>query len=521
MKQKILIYITLTLIFGLALGLNANAQPSPTSMVINYDLTKVDRDLKPGDSGTLIAVIQNTGGLPAKEVKASILYTSGLSASDTWYLGTINPGQSVTVTTRISVPDNTKAGTYLLTLKIDYEAESYDSRGILKTEEEESQWKIPIQVYGDANFQVTVEKTDFYKDIASEFIIKGSSKGEMRNVYAELYSTPILESTSGSVDVSSISSTGTASATATGSNCASVIGSEKVYLGNLDANQNFILNYTIKPNTVGICSISINFDYNSAAGGIASEYIRVGLSVMEPDVDLKILDVGFGTPSPGDAIDLKIKIKNVGAVSAESVTATLDLNDPFVPVQTSELYIENINAGEEKEISFKISINPDAEIKAYKIPLKINYKIGGVEYKDNKSIGVDIAGSVNLEVINVEIVRDKLRIEVANTGTRTANSVKATLTSGDLTKISYKDKLIPTKQTTFSFDVPREKTGKLVLEYTGSGNTRVSISEDIPIPSNSLLSTSQENSSTGFPLWAIAVIVIILAAVIYKFRKQF
>jgi len=75
MKQKILIYIVLTLISGLILGLNSGAQiSSPTSIVVNYDLTKIDRDLKPGDSGTLIVIIQNTGGLPAKEVEASILY---------------------------------------------------------------------------------------------------------------------------------------------------------------------------------------------------------------------------------------------------------------------------------------------------------------------------------------------------------------------------------------------------------------------------------------------------------------
>jgi len=73
-KQKILISIALILIIGLALGLNAGAAASPTALVVNYDMTKVDKDLKPGGSGTLIIVIQNTGGLPAKDVEASISY---------------------------------------------------------------------------------------------------------------------------------------------------------------------------------------------------------------------------------------------------------------------------------------------------------------------------------------------------------------------------------------------------------------------------------------------------------------
>ena len=494
MKQKILIYIVLILISGLILGLNACAQiSSPTSLVVNYDLTKIDRDLKPGDSGTLIIVIQNTGGLPAKDVEASISYPpQGISASVKSNLGTINPGASVTVRTLVTISDNVKPDTYLLSLKLSFTSESYNYAGMLKDEDVTSEWQIPVTVYGTPNFQLSVEKTEFYKDIASNLIIKGVAKGDLRNLDSRL-----------------------------SGDCVTVIGSEKKYVGDLEANRNFILNYTIKPNTAGTCSIDVSLNYFDNSGKSSSEATRIGLSVLEPDADIKILDVSFGTPSPGDVIELKIKVKNVGVIPAEGMTASLDLSSPFVPVRTSELYAGPIGENEEKEIIFLISVNPEAEIKAYKILLAIDYKIGGVEYSEKKDIGVDISGRVNLEVISVAIERDKLRIEVANTGTRTANAVKATLTAGDLTKISYKDKLSPTKQTTFSFDVPKEKTGKLVLEYTGSGNTRVSISEDIPIPSGGLLSTSSDTQSTGFPLWAAAAIVIILAVVIYKFRKQF
>ena len=491
MKQKILIYIMLISILGLTLGLNANAQ-TPTSLVLNYDLTKVDKDLKPGDSGTLIAVIQNTGGLPAKDVKVSILYSSGVSASDTWHLGTINPGQSVTVTTRVNAPANLKSGTYLLTLNIEYKAEMYNSRSKLEINDEESTWKIPIQVYSDANFQIQLGKTEFYKDISSNLVITGIAKGEVRNLNAELKG-----------------------------DCLTIIGSGKEYVGNLGANQNFILNYTIKPNTAGTCSIDISLNYLDNSGKSASETTQIGLSIMEPDVDLKIMDVDFGTASPGDVIELKIKIKNVGVVSAKSVTASLNLDSPFVPVQTSELYIEDLKNGLEKEIQFSISINPDAEIKAYKIPLEIKYKIGGVEYIDNKNIGIAVSGTVNLEIITVEIVRDKLRIEVANTGTRTANAVKASLILDNLTKISYKDKLSQNKQTTFNFDIPKANQGKLILEYTGANNKRVTISEEITVPSNKLSQNNSDTGGSGSTLWVVAVIVIILAVVIYKFRKQF
>ncbi|PKP54637.1 MAG: hypothetical protein CVT90_00285, partial [Candidatus Altiarchaeales archaeon HGW-Altiarchaeales-3] len=128
---------------------------------------------------------------------------------------------------------------------------------------------------------------------------------------------------------------------------------------------------------------------------------------------------------------------------------------------------------------------------------------------------------VNLEIITVEIVRDKLRIEVANTGTRTANAVKASLILDNLTKISYKDKLSQNKQTTFNFDIPKANQGKLILEYTGANNKRVTISEEITVPSNKLSQNNSDTGGSGSTLWVVAVIVIILAVVIYKFRKQF
>jgi len=465
---------------------------NPGTLIVDYDLTKATTDLHPGDRGTLIIVIKNIGNFDVENIKIWIPYSKSVTADAYWTIGTINPGQSTTLKTTVRVSEDAYIGTHTVTLNMEYKYYWYDSMMRLKVNTIEPNWLLMIPVKSNPQFTVVPQKTTYYSGIEDTLSFRGDSKDSVRDLTVKI--------TSG---------------------CANIIGSSQKYIGNLNKNENFTFNYKIKPGNEKTCNVDVSLNYLDSAGNSTTKTINFGLNIIEPDVDLKILDISFGTPSPGDTIDLKIKVKNVGTATAESVTAMLDLNDPFVPVQTSELYIENINAGEEKEMQFLISINPDAEIKAYKIPLKINYKIGGVEYKDNKSIGVDIAGSVNLEVINVEIVRDKLRIEVANTGTRTANAVKATLTSGDLTKISYKDKLIPTKQTTFSFDVPREKTGKLVLEYTGSGNTRVSISENIPIPSNSLLSTSSETSPTGFPLWAIAAIVVIFAAVIYIFRKHF
>ena len=415
MKQKTLIWGVISIL--LISGLNASAQlPSPTSLVVNYDLTSVDKNLKAGDSGTIIVVIQNTGGLPAKEVKASILYTSGVSASDSWNLGTINPGQSVTVTTKINVADTVKAGTYLLPLNLDYKSERYDYTGKLKTEDADSEWKISIRVYGEASFQFSITEKEFYKDVSSELIINGVAKGEVRNLNAEI-----------------------------SGNCASIIGSEKIYIGNLKPNQNFVLNYAIKPNAVGTCTMSVNLDYDDPSGNSETETESFGLDIKRSNVDIKVSDISYPLLNPGDTADITLALENLGSADASDATvilgltmediskipaeliAQMALDYPFVVVGSSEKYIKNFAGGKSKDVSFKIRINNDAKTKAYEIPLKIKYfDSAGTEHEITKTVGIEVRGKPEIEVRikESEITKSKnigkISVEVLNKGSSDA-----------------------------------------------------------------------------------------------------
>lgn len=414
MKQKILIY---GLILTLLIGFNVGAQQAPTSLVVNYDLTMLDKDLKPGDSGTLIIVIQNTGGLPAKEVKATLSHPPpGFSAFISSNLGTINPGASVTVKTRVTVSEEVKAGTYMLSMTLDYKSERYDSTGKLKTEDADSDWQIPVRVYGEANFQISAADKDFYEDVTDDLVLKGSVKQGVRNVYAEI-----------------------------SGNCASVIGAEKIYLGNLDRNENFVLNYTIKPNTPGICSMSVNFDYDDTSGSSSSETESFGLDIKRSNVDVKVMDVKYPLLNPGDTADIIFTLENVGSAEASDVTIILGLSMediskipqgllaqmaaeyPFVVVGSSEKYIKNFRGGETKEATFSVRINKDAKTKAYEIPLKIKYyDSAGMEHEISKTVGVEVRGKpeIVIRINEAEITKNKnigkINVEIVNKGSSDA-----------------------------------------------------------------------------------------------------
>ena len=473
----------------------ANAQ-APTQLVVNYDLGQIP-DFHPGDVGTAIIVIQNNGGHEAREVKAWIPETGQVSGGGTWNLGTMSPGQSVTLKTTLRVDENAYMGAHTITLFLDYKSYWRDDDNRLDSKNEKTNWVIPIDVIALPNFQIEAEKIKFYEDTLSDLILTGRIEDGVRDLSATV-----------------------------SSECVTILNSAKQYIGDIDPDQEFNLEYQILPESAGTCNVDVSFNFIYKSGSTADETIKIGLIIQESDVDFKIIDVNYPQTSPGDTIEFDIEIKNIGSVDAEDVAFSLDLEEPFIPVQTTEKYVGLFKSDETKSVGFSISIAPDAETKAYKIPLIINYRTGGTIQNTTKEIGVDVTGKVQLEVIDTEISRGKLRIEVANIGSRDANAVRATLrsiTSNGTTakeEVAYKDYIKPNKQTTFSFDVPG-KEAELVLEYTGLNNKRIEVVEAINIPKGT---TSQEEESTeggGFPWWIVPIIIIIIAAVIYKYRKEF
>ena len=559
MNQKNLIYsgaIILLLILGFGLTVSAQME-TPTALSLNYELTKVDKPLKAGSSGTLIVVIQNTGGLPAEEVRASILSTAGgVSASDTWNLGTINPGQLITLTTKISVANNVNPGTYIIPLKLDFRSKRYDSTVMgIKTTDEKSEWKIIVKVSGEANFQVTAEKQEFYKDVTSDLVLKGGVKQKISNVYAILYPTHILALTSG---VASVSSTGEAasgaSATSTASNCASIIGSEKVYLGNLEANQNFVLNYTIKPNTLGICSMSVSFDYDDASGSSETETETFGLEIKISNTDIKVSDIKYPLLNPGDTAGITFVLENVGSAGASDVTVTLGLSMedmskipsnlltqmtseyPFVVVGSSEKYIKNFEGGEKKEVSFSVKINKDAKAKAYEIPLKIKYfDSAGAGHEISKIVGIEIRSKPEIELMikGSEITKNKnigkISVELINKGSSDAQFLNLKIMPTDqYSVISANEEYIGTLESDDSenvdFNIKINDTNvdavpiSLSIEYKDNYNDeyKKDLKVDLGIPSDSDLG----NGGITFTTIIIVLIVLVVIYLVYKKIKK-
>lgn len=370
MKNKRIYNGLILLLMGFILAGTAAAQSvalTPTNPVLDYDLTYVDGNLKPGDSGVLQVVISNTGLQPAEDVRVYIPGTADVSVDKKWEIGRIEAWGSKTMSTTIRVSDKAYIGLHTLQVRITYDG--FDAEGKRKNDQL-SVWELPLRVYGSANFQVNVVDKKFYKDITEALVFSGSIKDSARDVSATLSST-----------------------------CASITGSAKSYLGDLSTGEEFELTYYVQPTELGVCSLSLLMEYSDVSGNDLTETLSVGIDVQRYSVDFKVTDVSYESMAPGTTVSLSMQVSNMGGAAADDVSVTLDVSDPFTVIKSSEKYIGDIKSRETKNIEFEIMVDADADIKAYKLPLTIGYfDPAGVKQEAGKEIGVQVTGKPEIKV---------------------------------------------------------------------------------------------------------------------------
>ncbi|OYT54841.1 MAG: hypothetical protein B6U72_01125 [Candidatus Altiarchaeales archaeon ex4484_2] len=525
----------------------ASGSSNPTNVVVDFDSTQMDSSLKPGESGILNLVVENTGEYNARNVEVWIHSTARVNVNKKFYLGNLKSGESKTLPVWIKVDDDVANG--LTGIKVDIDYHGSDSEGD-PVYNQKTTWEIPVTVSGEPLFQVTPTETTLYKDSLNELVFEVVGLSDVEGMIAELSSS-----------------------------CLSVVGSSRRYVGDVDADTIFTLSYDVKPSDSGICDASLSLSYLDGSGDRVSDNLSIGLMVDEAGVDFKITKISYESMGPGDRVPVNISLKNIGSIPAEDVSLTLSLSDPFTPADTSERYLGVVEAGGEVNAVFRVAVGLDAEMKVYGTPLTLDYKLGGTSYSVEKNVGLDVSGEVMLEVIKVEAGTGSVKIEVANVGTRAAEGVKAILVTGigatvsdsdsatetgrgdnrmpggfnrmlfgpgDVTSsketsqarvisnktqvqrfIEYKADIDATKQTTFSFDASLSGPATLILEYNGPGNERVTQVEKVTVGGatgglNTFLSSrTQKTGNGGLDLTTTAFYVVSAVIVLFAGYKGY
>jgi hypothetical protein len=538
MKMKIRIPVLMVLLFVLSNTVSCQSSSStelvPTNVVVDFDSTTMDSSLSAGDSGIMNLVIENNGGRRGENIEVYLPSTGVVSIDKRFYIGKLEAGESKTFPVLVRVKNDAVTGLSAVNVRIKFDGFNYAGMDISN---QLTTWNVPFRVYGKPSFQITPAETTYFKDTLGELVLEGMVLDPVKNLEATLSSS-----------------------------CITVIGSSRRYLGAIGAGKSFKINYPIKPTAAGACSASLLLQYTDESGSSATDNVTLGLNIDDAGIDFKIINISYEPTGPGETVSMLIGLKNVGKADSKDTTLSLSLSEPFVPVDTSEKYLGTVSAGQYVETQFDISVSWDAEIKAYAIPMTIFYKVGGMTYNVSKSIGIDVGGSIILEIMNIDTSRGNVRIEVANIGTRAADGVKATLEipsggsavnasgrpagfqrpgmnatggrparnatmagGGVQSFVSYKSDIKANKQTTFTFDTTATGPATLKIEYTGLNNRRVTETERITLGSGRGFSSfrsrqttaSQGTSYTTYAIYlAVAAVLILAARKFYRGMKS-
>jgi hypothetical protein len=98
-------------------------------------------------------------------------------------------------------------------------------------------------------------------------------------------------------------------------------------------------------------------------------------------------------PGPGSTVQMNITLKNNGDGVAKDIQLELGESEVFVS-ETNDAFVKSLGSYVQTNVPFEITINPDAEIGVYNIPITITYldENKGTSYTMEKTFGLKVSG---------------------------------------------------------------------------------------------------------------------------------
>ncbi len=388
---------------------------APTSLMVDYNLTHIDKELKPGDTGTLLIVIRNTGGFEARDVKAWIPDTANIKGGDSWNIGDIAPGQSRIIETTIRINKNVYIGTHTTQLYLDYKSYWMDSNGRVDSKDQKTNWPIIIPVKGDINFVVQhVSKCVAGEDSNLEIEIGNIGRDKADDIIFTL---------------------------STGNEIIPV--QSKINIDSIKPGEIAKLNFKVhvRESASGTLPIAIAISYDDGTGKKKNESLITSMSVSgtkNPKIIVDNIKISPDDAEPGKNVKVAITIKNAGEQNAKKITTKLNLSYPFTPIESGmSTYLEELKSGEEKTLNFTIVSGTNTKAGTYSIPLIIEYSNPQNIKQEtlNDIFGIKLNGKAKLNLADIKTDPIKvitgneatLMIRIENSGTGDAESVKASI----------------------------------------------------------------------------------------------
>lgn len=250
---------------------------------------------------------------------------------------------------------------------------------------------------------------------------------------------------------------------------------------------------------------------------------------------------------PGEKVTLKLTIENNLDQDIEDIVITINATSsptiPFAPYQSSNTdRIDEINEGDDEEISFDLITLPDANSGTYTIPITISYTLseeGGDPISETSLVSIIINAKPKIEVssegsVLIKGTSGKILIKVINSGLGDARFLSVSLNSISGIQLTDSNKIYLGNIDSNDFDtadfnlfinqdVSSSINWPIEITYTDSRNNQITEEKIIPLK----IYTEKEAISLGLIkknnalVIVISILVPLILFLIYrKIRKN-
>jgi len=191
-------------------------------------------------------------------------------------------------------------------------------------------------------------------------------------------------------------------------------------------------------------SIKVNVSTKDEVGKIVP--LDVVVSGKEPIV--KVVQISPSKLVPGEEKQISMVLQNVGTSAAYDVIVELQedrtvtttgavVDRQILPLGSATTYVGEIFPGLQKTLTMGVSVNRDADLKNYIVPVTVSYRTAaGVRESSRSYIGFKVSGNVDFESTMREIVGNPIAgesitttLELFNKGAGKADFVVASITT--------------------------------------------------------------------------------------------
>lgn len=334
-----------------------------------FSIVNATTDATVGSSGTLEAVVENTGGETAHNASLALESSSaglafGQSAQDAAYVGELEPGETTTVAYDVTIAPDAQVRSYPLSGTVQFETPD----GLQRAHEGMS---FGVTPRGEQQFALEDVEAEFY--VGEEGNLRGTvtNQGpvEARNVVVQY-----VEESPNLVPIE-----------------------RSVAVGNLDVDESasFRLPVEVSEEAEAIArTVDMAVQYRNAEFAQRS-YADLEVTVdVAPQRDQFVVDVQNREVAAGEQMEVDVNVTNNMNQTVSNVEARLFADSPL-GTSTDEAFAESIEPGETETMTFGLEADSSASTKTYPISFDFRYddERGNSHLSDTTRVAIDVVES--------------------------------------------------------------------------------------------------------------------------------